>query len=36
VVPVDDLDDALKVLADHGGNADDLPQIGKQEPKAAA
>ncbi|HKE74607.1 MAG TPA: S16 family serine protease [Acidimicrobiales bacterium] len=36
VVPVDNLDDALKVLADNGGNADDLPQIGKQEAKAAA
>jgi len=28
VVAVDDLDDALAALADLGGNADDLPQVG--------
>ena len=31
VVPVDDLDDALNALADLGGNADDLPQVGAED-----
>jgi Lon-like protease len=31
VVPIDDLDDALNALADLGGNADDLPQVGAEE-----
>jgi PDZ domain-containing protein len=35
VVPVDNVDDALKVLAEHGGNGEHLPQIGKQDAKAA-
>jgi Lon-like protease len=36
VVPVDNLDDALRVLADHGGNGLDLPQVGAQDTRAAA
>jgi len=36
VVPVDNLDDALRVLADHGGNGLDLPQVGAQDSRAAA
>ncbi|HEY8525435.1 MAG TPA: PDZ domain-containing protein [Acidimicrobiales bacterium] len=30
VIPVDDLDDALEALADLGGNADRLPQVGAE------
>ncbi len=36
VVPVDNLDQALKVLADQGGNGLHLPQVGKQPAQAAA
>jgi PDZ domain-containing protein len=35
VVAIDDLDDALRVLAREGGNGLDLPQIGKQDADAA-
>jgi PDZ domain-containing protein len=35
VVAIDDLDDALRVLAREGGNGLDLPQIGKQDAEAA-
>lgn len=35
VVAVDNLDDALAVLAKQGGNADHLPQVGRADAKAA-
>jgi PDZ domain-containing protein len=36
VVPVDTVDEALAVLADHGGNGLNLPQVGAAQPPAAA
>jgi len=36
VVPVDNLDQALKVLADEGGNGLHLPQVGKEPAQKAA